>query len=57
MKETPMICPNCGELLIVSPFREGRTLMIPWHEDMIEPGAICAMSYRIFQDGELLPLD
>lgn len=57
MKETPMICPHCGELLIVRPFHESRALMIPGHEDMIDPGKVCAISYRIFQDGQLLPTE
>lgn len=49
-----MICPRCGELLIVRPDQDSRTLTIPRHEDVIEPGTRCTASLRCVRDGVLL---
>lgn len=44
MNATPMICPRCGELLIVRPEVTGRT-NVPAHEDLVQPGTVCAYRY------------
>lgn len=48
MNATPMICPRCGELLIVRLSPTGR-LFIPAHEDLIQPGTICALRHSAQQ--------
>ena len=41
MKAMPMICPQCGELLIVPCSPTGR-LFVPAHDDLIQPGTTCS---------------
>lgn len=42
MIATPMICPACGELIIVWPQSDGCTLVIPAHPDLVTPFVSCA---------------
>jgi hypothetical protein len=38
-----MVCPRCGELLIVRTSLTGRVLVVPEHDDLIQPGTVCAI--------------
>lgn len=41
MIAAPMICPACGELVVVWPESDGHTLVIPAHPDRVTPIVDC----------------
>lgn len=46
MNAAPIICPACGELIIVWPDLDGHTLVIPMHPDRVTPFASCVAGAR-----------
>lgn len=50
MNAKPTICPACGELIIVWPHTDGRTLVIPEHPDRVMPGDACTAGSRMLAD-------
>lgn len=41
MEAAPIICPACGELIIVRSTPDGRAMVIPVHPDRVTPTATC----------------
>jgi hypothetical protein len=46
MIATPMICPECGELVVVWPDTDGRALVIPEHPDAVMPSESCVAGMK-----------
>jgi hypothetical protein len=44
--EQPMICPQCGELVIADP--EGSMVLLPTHPDRLFPFERCEASRKYF---------
>ncbi len=51
MEPVPIICPACGELIIVRPETDGRVLVVPAHPDRITPFVDCVVNARVTAGG------
>lgn len=53
MEAMPIICPECGELVIVMP-GGSFTLVVPEHQDRVTPFEECVASARVIAGGRML---
>jgi hypothetical protein len=54
MKATPMICPQCGELVVAWPDWFKTTLVVPVHPDRVMPFEDCAAAARPTKSGRTI---
>jgi hypothetical protein len=53
MDKAPVICPACGELIIVLRYDE-HTLAVPTHPDRVMPSATCVARVSATYDWSLI---